>query len=245
MARGYRLSVDPLAVDLHRFRHLVRQARSADAPTAATLYDQALELWRGEPLAGIDTPWFAGVRSSLQAERLAAELDRNDAALRAGRHADLLGPLAAALREHPLDERLTGQLMLAQFRSGRQADALDTYRRLRGRLRDELGADPGSALRAVHQQILAGDADASRGLRAAPSRPRPAPGAGPGTRPRPSTRWSAPNRCAGSTGCGPRTPGGWRWSAVRPGWASRRWSRRSRRGPGRTCGCSSAPATRC
>ena len=144
VARGYRLSVDPLAVDLHRFRHLVRQARSADAPTAATLYDQALELWRGEPLAGIDTPWFAGVRTSLQAERLAAELDRNDAALRAGRHADLLGPLAAALREHPLDERLTGQLMLAQFRSGRQADALDTYRRLRGRLRDELGADPGA-----------------------------------------------------------------------------------------------------
>jgi DNA-binding SARP family transcriptional activator/tetratricopeptide (TPR) repeat protein len=177
VARGYRLSVDPQAVDLHRFRHLVRHARSADAPTAATLYDQALELWRGEPLAGIDTPWFAGVRSSLQAERLAAELDRNDAALRAGRHADLLGPLAAALREHPLDERLAGQLMLAQFRSGRQADALDTYRRLRGRLRDELGADPGGALRAVHQQILAGDADAPPA--SAPARTPPAPAAPP------------------------------------------------------------------
>ena len=158
---GYRLAVDPLAVDLHRFRHLVRQARVAGAAdTAATIFDHALELWRGEPLAGLDTPWFAGIRTSLWAERLAVALDRNDAALQAGRHTDLLGELGAGVRAHPLDERLAGQLMLAQFRSGRQADALDTYRQLRRRLRDELGVDPGSALRAVHQQILTGDADA-------------------------------------------------------------------------------------
>jgi DNA-binding SARP family transcriptional activator len=84
------------------------------------------------------------VRTSLEAERLSAELDRNDAALEAGRHTGLLGGLAATLQAHPLDERVAGQLMLAQYRSGRQADALETYRRLRNRLVDELGVDPGA-----------------------------------------------------------------------------------------------------
>ena len=84
-------------------------------------------------------------------------LDRNDVALRAGRHGELLVELTAALAAHPLDERLAGQLMLAQYRSGRQADALDTYRQMRQRLVEELGVDPGPALRQVHQQILAGD----------------------------------------------------------------------------------------
>lgn len=155
---GYVLAVDPQSVDLVRFRGLVARARRDVTPAEATaLYAEALELWRGEPFATVDTPWFDAVRTSLRAERLAVELDRNDAALQAGRHADLLGGLAAAVRTHPHDERLAGQLMLAQSRSGRQADALDTYRQMRTRLRDELGADPGGALRAVHQQILAGD----------------------------------------------------------------------------------------
>ncbi|HWM59066.1 MAG TPA: BTAD domain-containing putative transcriptional regulator [Pseudonocardia sp.] len=181
VAGGYRLVVDPQAVDLHRFRSLVRQARAdADPGRAANGYERALELWRGEPFAAIDTPWFAGVRATLQAERLAAVLDRNDAALRAGRHRDLLAELAGSARAHPLDERLAGQLMLALFRSGRQADALDTYRQLRERLRDELGADPGTALRAVHQQILTGDGDAPAtapdpGTARPPRRPTPPP----------------------------------------------------------------------
>jgi DNA-binding SARP family transcriptional activator/DNA-binding CsgD family transcriptional regulator/tetratricopeptide (TPR) repeat protein len=170
---GYQLAVDPLAVDLHRFRHLAGRARAARNPAdAATLYEQALELWRGEPFTGIGTPWFDDVRISLAAERLAVVLDRNDVALQAGRHADLLAGLAAEARTHPLDERLAGQLMLAQSRSGRQADALDTFRRVRDRLVEELGADPGTALRAVHTQVLAGDpAPAAR----APSTARPAP----------------------------------------------------------------------
>ena len=145
---GYVLTVDALAVDLHEFRHLAAQARAASRPAdAAALYGRALGLWRGEPFAAIDTPWFDGVRESLQAERFAVVLDRNDVALRAGRHADLLVELVDAVRAHPLDERLAGQLMLAQYRSGRQADALDTYRRMRERLLEELGADPGLALR--------------------------------------------------------------------------------------------------
>lgn len=156
---GYTLTADALSVDLHRFRHLAGQARvSADPLEAITLYRRALELWRGEPFAVLDTPWVNEVRNALEAERLSVALDRNDATLRAGRHTELLDELATALQAHPLDERLAGQLMLAQYRSGRQADALDTYRRMRDRLIDELGIEPSPPLRQVHQQILESDA---------------------------------------------------------------------------------------
>jgi predicted ATPase/DNA-binding SARP family transcriptional activator len=159
---GYVLRADPLTVDLHEVRHLVTQARAASGrpAEAAALYGRALALWPGEPVAEIDTPWFDGLRTSLEAERAAVVLDRNDVALRAGQHTDLLVELADAARAHPLDERLAGQLMLAQYRSGRQADALGTYQRMRERLLDELGADPGAALRQVHQRILTGEAAA-------------------------------------------------------------------------------------
>jgi predicted ATPase/DNA-binding SARP family transcriptional activator len=177
---GYVLTTDPASVDLHRFRQLVVEARSADRPAdAAALYDRALDLWRGEPFATIDTPWFAGLRTSLSAERLAVTLNRNDAALGAGRHGDLVVEVAAALRAHPLDERLAGQLMLAQFRSGRQGDALDTYRQMRRRLRDELGADPGAGLREVHERVLAGDAGPVAGVEVAPAAPDPGPPSAP------------------------------------------------------------------
>jgi DNA-binding SARP family transcriptional activator len=255
VAGGYRLVVDPQAVDLHRFRSLVRQARAdTDPGRAADGYERALELWRGEPFAAIDTPWFAGVRATLQAERLAAVLDRNDAALRAGRHRDLLAELAGSVRAHPLDERLAGQLMLALFRSGRQADVLDTYRQLRERLRDELGADPGTALRAVHQQISPATATPRRPPR---TRGPHARRAGPHRRPPPGCprcrsgrsnaagRWSAAARWRCSTSCAPPDPGASRWCAARPASASRRWSRRSPRRPPATCGCCSGRATHC
>ncbi|TWF77231.1 putative ATPase [Pseudonocardia hierapolitana] len=155
---GYLLATDPLTVDLHLFRHLVSRARETDRPAeAAALLTQALDLWQGAPFPTVDVPWFADLRTALEAERLAAVLDRNDAALGAGRHAELLGEIAAASAAHPLDERLSGQLMLAQYRSGRQSDALSTYQRIRRRLVDELGSEPGPELRRVHQQIL--DAD--------------------------------------------------------------------------------------
>ena len=95
-------------------------------------------------------------------------LDRNDVALRAGQHTELLDELTCT-PPHPLDERLAGQLMLAQYRCGRQADALDTYRRMRDRLIDELGIDPSPPLREIHQQILESDAVA------APSKSPPSP----------------------------------------------------------------------
>ncbi len=165
---GYVLETDALSVDVHRFRHWAAQARAtADPGEATVLFDRCLDIWGGEPFASLDTAWINDLRGALVAERLAVVLDRNDVALRAGRHGELLGELTAALAVHPLDERLAGQLMLAQYRSGRQADALGTYRQLRQRLVEELGVDPGPALQAVHQQILAGDTDgqvAERGV---------------------------------------------------------------------------------
>ncbi len=171
---GYVLRTDPLTVDLHCFRSLVSRARAGSEPDAAGLFDAALDLWHGEPFAALDTPWVSDVRTALEAERLSVVLDRNDAALRAGRHAELLGELAAALQAQPLDERLAGQLMLAQYRNGRQSDALDTFRAIRERLVDELGVDPGSALRDVHQRILCGDPDRTAAAREVrPAQPRP------------------------------------------------------------------------
>lgn len=179
---GYTLTADADTVDLHRFRVLVSRARSqADAGDAARLFDEALGLWRGEPIASIDTPWVNETRTCLEAERLSVVLDRNDATLRAGRHTELLGALVIAVQAHPLDERLAGQLMLAQSRSGRQADALDTYRQMRDRLVEELGIEPSPALQAVHQEVLAGS----------PAPERPAPDAIPVARsaaPQPMSR---------------------------------------------------------
>ena len=155
---GYVLTADLSSIDLHTFRRLVSRARAAtDAVEADALFDAAMAIWRGVPFATLDTPWMNDVRNALEAERFAVALDRNDAALRIGRHGELLPALAALSSEHPLDERLAGQLMLAQFRCGRQADALETFQKMRERLVEELGADPGPGLRLVHQQILDGD----------------------------------------------------------------------------------------
>lgn len=155
---GYALMTDTSAIDLHRFRDLVAEARAVEDPVAAAaLFDRALDMWSGEPFASLDTPWVNDLRGALVAEQRSASLDRNDAALRAGRHAELLVELTAAQAASPLDERLAGQLMVAQYRAGRQADALDTYRKMRQRLVDELGVEPGPSLRGVHQQILTGE----------------------------------------------------------------------------------------
>ncbi|RKT54728.1 AfsR/SARP family transcriptional regulator [Saccharothrix australiensis] len=154
---GYRLTVDELTVDLHQFRDLVATARMADDERAAGLFEQAASLWRGEPLPELDTPWAVGVRAAAEGERQAAESDHADVALRLGRHAELLPGLVERARRHPLDERTAGQLMLAWYRSGRQADALEHYRRVRELLVEELGADPGPALQRLHARILAAD----------------------------------------------------------------------------------------
>ncbi|MEV5347549.1 AfsR/SARP family transcriptional regulator [Streptomyces achromogenes] len=154
---GYVLDADPLSVDLHLFRDLVTRARAADGPEAVALMRRALGLWRGEPFATVDVPWFDDQRRVLLRERLAAELDHIDLRLGAGDHGGLPAELAVKAREHPLDERLAGQLMLALYRAGRPSEALAHYQELRHRLAEELGADPGPRLLALHQRILAND----------------------------------------------------------------------------------------
>ncbi|ODQ92907.1 AfsR/SARP family transcriptional regulator [Mycolicibacterium holsaticum] len=155
---GYVLRADPMSIDLHRFRHLASAARAcANSGEATVLFNEALDLWRGKPFELIDAPWANGVREALELDRLSVMLDRNDVALDAGRHFDVLAELTTALDQHSLDERMAGQLMLAQYRSGRQADALDTYRAMRERLVEQLGVDPSPSLQAVHRQILDGD----------------------------------------------------------------------------------------
>ncbi|WP_018682915.1 AfsR/SARP family transcriptional regulator [Actinokineospora enzanensis] len=173
---GYVLRVDETTVDLFRFRDLVRSARSAPDDRASGLLEEALALWRGEPYSGLDLPWVDEQRLALERERLAAELDRNDIGLRLGDHHALLPAITALAMAHPLDERAAAQYVLALYRCGRQADALEHYQRVRLRLVDELGTDPGSELRDAYQRVLAGDAVPSRPVGDAPvPRQLPAP----------------------------------------------------------------------
>src|SRR4051794_7810641 len=156
---GYLLTIDPMAVGLHRFHQLLAPARTASADEdAVVLLDRALGLWRGEAFAAMDAPWLNAVRDNLDRQRVAAELDRNDLALRRGQHTALLAGLSAAAGRRPLDERLAGQLLVAFYRCGRQADALSWYEELRRRLADELGVDPSPPLRELYQRILTADA---------------------------------------------------------------------------------------
>ncbi|MEV1002346.1 AfsR/SARP family transcriptional regulator [Nonomuraea sp. NPDC050202] len=155
---GYVLDIEPTAVDMHRFQHLVSEARAADdAGASIGLWNRALALWRGEPFKDLDLPWLNGVRDTLVNQHLSAFLDRNDLWLRRGDHDRLLPELATAAAAHPLNERLAGQLMLALYRSGRQADALAHYTRLRQRLVEQLGCDPSPALQHLHRRLLGAD----------------------------------------------------------------------------------------
>ncbi|MFD9319930.1 BTAD domain-containing putative transcriptional regulator [Streptomyces sp. NPDC060053] len=158
---GYVLDVEATAVDLHRFRDVAARAREAMRnernERAATLFGQALGLWRGDAFAGLDTPWISTLRDAVDQERIAAELDHTDVRLRCGHHTGLLAELAARVEMHPLDERLAGQFILALYRCGRPADARNHYQQTRLLLAEEFGCDPGLPLRQLHQQILTTD----------------------------------------------------------------------------------------
>ncbi|MFD7658725.1 BTAD domain-containing putative transcriptional regulator, partial [Actinosynnema sp. NPDC059797] len=143
---GYLLAVEESAVDLHRFRTLSARAGRAGDADAVRLLTEALALWRGEALTGPGGEWATAERDRLGRERLAAQHDLVDARLRLGQGEELVDELAARQEEHPLDERVAGQLLLALHRAGRTADALEHHRRLRERLVEELGADPAPAL---------------------------------------------------------------------------------------------------
>jgi DNA-binding SARP family transcriptional activator/tetratricopeptide (TPR) repeat protein len=155
---GYLIDVDERHVDVHEFEALINQARATrQEANAIAAFERALTLWRGEALSGLDTPWINAARATLDKEREAAERDLTDLQLQQGQHGVLLARLSAWAEQHPLDERLAGQLMLALYRSGRQAGALHHFRQLREHLAAELGADPSPALQRLHQQLLAGD----------------------------------------------------------------------------------------
>jgi DNA-binding SARP family transcriptional activator/class 3 adenylate cyclase len=159
---GYLLNVRQGELDTERFQQHVRRARSArdrgDLEQAAAGFQRALGLWRGPALADFTGAAFASAAvARLQEQRLAAITDRIDVELQLGRHGELLGELEALVRQYPFAERLRGQLILALYRSGRQADALDAYRAARQALADELGLEPGPELRRLERSILRQD----------------------------------------------------------------------------------------
>jgi DNA-binding SARP family transcriptional activator len=166
---GYALAITPDQVDLTRFRHLIATARATTEPVQrATMMREALDLWRGAPLADFEFEPFAQSEiARLKEERLAVVEERIDADLEAGRHAEIVGEVEALVDRHPTRERLRAHLMLALYRSGRQAEALGVYQDARRTLVDELGIEPGRDLQQLHGEILRQDA----GLRAPDSAP--------------------------------------------------------------------------
>ncbi|TCO54267.1 AfsR/SARP family transcriptional regulator [Actinocrispum wychmicini] len=157
-APGYRLTADPTTVDLHEFHRLLDEARATESDERAmTLFTEALRQWRGEPFTGASTPWFETVRAMLVGQRQAAQHELTDLRLRNGQHGALIPELFELTQQLPLDERLAGQYLLALYRGGRPAQALEHYDRLRQLLAEELGTDPSPPLRRLHQQILTAD----------------------------------------------------------------------------------------
>lgn len=159
---GYRLVVDPEEVDVTRFERLLASGREqrerGDAAGAAETIRAALALWHGPPLADLQyEPFTRDEIDRLEELRLVALEERMDADLALGRHARLVPELEALVREHALRERARGQLMLALYRAGRQADALETYRQARAMLVGELGLEPGPELQQLERQILSHD----------------------------------------------------------------------------------------
>jgi len=160
---GYMLRVEDDELDLHAFERRVADGRHAletvDPRRAAALLREAESLWRGRPLADLEFEPFARSEvQRLEALRLLAVEDRIEAELALGQHTLLCPELEQLVAQHPLREKLRGQLMLALYRSGRQADALEAYRAGRALLVEELGLEPGPALQRLECAILQQDA---------------------------------------------------------------------------------------
>jgi len=144
-APGYLLRVERDALDLEHFQRLYGEGE----------LDEALSLWRGSPLAEFACHRFAQAETArLQELHLGCLEDRIDRDLTRGRHAELVGELEGLVTGHALREQLRCQLMLALYRAGRQAEALDCYQQARAALTDDLGIEPGRQLRELHQAIL-------------------------------------------------------------------------------------------
>jgi DNA-binding SARP family transcriptional activator len=141
---GYVLRVEKDELDVQRFEQLAKEGRGKEA----------LALWRGTPLLGLRDERFADdARRRLEEKRLAVLEDRIEDDLAAGRHAELVPEIEELVGENPLRERLQGQLMLALYGAGRQADALDAYRQARKTLSEELGLEPSQQLQELERRI--------------------------------------------------------------------------------------------
>ena len=152
---GYRLKVAPEDVDAHRFEELLAEARPLERAPAAAKLREALALWRGPALADFAYDDFARHEiERLEELRLGGIERRIDLELALGHHDDLVPELEALVHTYPLRERLRGHLLVALYRSGRQAEALDAYRDARTALRDELGLEPSEELQALQRAIL-------------------------------------------------------------------------------------------
>jgi DNA-binding SARP family transcriptional activator len=182
-APGYVLDAAPEALDLDRFTRLRGEGRAAlaagDAAGASALLRSGLALWRGAALAEFSEPFAAAQAGHLEEMRVACVEDRIDADLALGHHADVVGQLRIRVAENTLRERPRRQLMLALYRSGRHAEALDVYRDFRQTLRDDLGIEPSAALSELHDRMLTQDAS----LDLAPGDGPPAAEPAGGTRP--------------------------------------------------------------
>lgn len=172
---GYRLTAEPGTLDVHRFTQRLAEGEDAlarGAPQQAReLLEAALALWRGPALADFAyETWAQEEANRLEELRLVARERLGDARLALGAHAELVAELEALVREHPLRERLRAQLMLALYRSGRQAEALEEYGRARELLVEQLGIDPGPELQELQRAILNQDDTLAAPVRAEAAR---------------------------------------------------------------------------
>ena len=175
-APGYELRVEAGSLDVQEFERLIDEARASKLEQAVELRAQALALWRGPPLADVvlEGP-ERNTLARLSELRLTTQIERIDAELALGRDAQLVGELESLAAANPYQERVAAQLMLALYRSGRQADALHVYQTVRRALSDELGLQPGQELRGLEAAILRQDetltldGHVSRGLPPPPS----------------------------------------------------------------------------
>jgi DNA-binding SARP family transcriptional activator len=181
-APGYLIELEPDQLDATHAEQLVAAGRAAlregEPGQAAATLREALSLWRGAPLAELAYESFAQAEiRRLEELRLAALEERIEADLALGRHGDVIGELGALVADHPLRERLRGQLMLALYRGGRQAEALAVYQDGRRALVEELGIEPSRPLQELEQKILRQDPDLDliEQRRPAPAPQKPAP----------------------------------------------------------------------
>ncbi|MBO4204418.1 AfsR/SARP family transcriptional regulator [Micromonospora echinofusca] len=160
---GYLLEVDPEQVDLLVFQRLIsegsRMGEQGNLDEAVELFGRALSLWRGNPLAGLESRVLRAVGARIEEMRSRAHEEHMNLRLRQGAHTEIVAQLFDLVEEYPLREHMRAQLILALYRSGRQAEALQSYREARETLVSELGIEPGAELRELERAILLGDTE--------------------------------------------------------------------------------------